>query len=207
MQLNSFFEKQHVKNPEVPDSQREAAGYVTAQSIVGTSKGRSKHDFYPTPAFATESLLEKEQFSGTILEPACGDGAISKILESNGFSVSSSDLIDHGYGQTGQDFLNFIGPKYDNIITNPPYCLAEKFLDVALETANHKVALLLKLAFLEGIKRQKMFLNTPLARIHVFSKRLSFYRNGNKTKNSGMMAFAWFVWEKKYNGSVLVNWI
>ena len=98
MQLNSFFEKQHVKNPEVPDSQREAAGYVTAQSIVGTSKGRSKHDFYPTPAFATESLLEKEQFSGTILEPACGDGAISKILESNGFSVVR-DLCGHGVGK------------------------------------------------------------------------------------------------------------
>jgi hypothetical protein len=181
--------------------------YMSSSSIVGTSKGRSAHDFYPTPPLATESLLEKEQFSGTVFEPACGEGAISKILVGQGFNVTSSDLIDRGYGATGVDFLSFAGLKYDNIITNPPYCLAERFLEVALETANHKVAFLLKLAFLEGIKRQKIFLATPIARVYVFSKRLSFYRDGKKTKNSGMMAFAWFVWEKKYNGSVMVNWI
>src|ERR1700674_3667292 len=67
---------------------------------------RADPDFYPTPPEAVRALLSVEQFDGTIWEPACGYGAISRELEAHGHSVVSTDLIDRGYGQSGSDFLS-----------------------------------------------------------------------------------------------------
>ena len=94
----------------------------SALAYVGhNSKGdRVKNDFYATPSNATEELLKRETFDGSIWECACGDGAISKLLIEKGYEVYSSDLIDRGYGETGIDFLKS-NKKFDNIITNPPF--------------------------------------------------------------------------------------
>jgi len=181
---------------------------IKAQSIVGTSPGRNWHDFYPTPESATNALLSVETFPGTIWEPACGDGAISKVLERRGHIVRSSDLVDRGYGEVGIDFLMF--PKsevVDHIVTNPPYNLAQDFIETALLAATGKVAMLLKLSFLEGEKRRKMFQSTPLARVHVFSKRLTMTRNGEELRSGGMIAFAWFIWEHGYIHKPEIDWI
>jgi hypothetical protein len=62
-----------------------------------------------------------ETFEGSIWEPACGDGAISKVLEAAGYTVISTDLVDRGYGHGGHDFLKSETPLGRNIITNPPY--------------------------------------------------------------------------------------
>lgn len=82
---------------------------------------RAAYEFYPTPPEAVRALLSVESFSGSIWEPACGDGAISKVLEAAGYQVISTDLIDRGYGAGGQDFLKSDRPLAKNIITNPPY--------------------------------------------------------------------------------------
>lgn len=82
---------------------------------------RAAYEFYPTPPEATRALLSVESFEGSIWEPACGDGAISKVLEAAGYQVVSTDLIDRGYGAGGQDFLKSTEPLGRNIITNPPY--------------------------------------------------------------------------------------
>jgi hypothetical protein len=177
-----------------------------AQSIVGTSEGRTEHDFYPTPSHVTEDLLKREKFIGTIWECACGDGAMSKVLEAHTNLVISSDLIDRGFGETGLDFLTS-NRKCDNIITNPPFKLAEKFVYHALDCAGKKVALFMKLAFLEGCSRKKMFEVTPLKTVYVYSHRVSLSRNGTEKTGSGMIAFAWFVWDKSYRGKPTIDWI
>ena len=82
---------------------------------------RAAYEFYPTPPEATRALLSVEQFDGSIWEPACGDGAISKVLTEAGYQVVSTDLIDRGYGEGGHDFLKSTTPLAKNIITNPPY--------------------------------------------------------------------------------------
>lgn len=187
-------------------SSDDAARLKRAQSLVGTSEGRPEHDFYPTPREATLALLEVEEFEGDIWEPACGDGAISKVLEEFGHTVKSTDLVDRGYGEGGHDFL-FSGDGATNVITNPPFTLGEDFVWKALDVTTGKVAILGKLQFLEGAKRKKMFESTPLKAVYVFSKRLSMYRNGEKMKNSGMIAFAWFVWEHGYEGKPVVQWL
>ena len=38
-------------------------------------------DFFPTPPWATFALADNEDFNGDIWECACGDGAMSRVLE------------------------------------------------------------------------------------------------------------------------------
>jgi hypothetical protein len=167
---------------------------------------RQKDDFYATPFEATQKLLDVETFKGNIYEPCCGQGHISKVLIDNGYNVESSDLIDRGYGESSIDFLMEY-KKRDNIITNPPYGrLLMQFVRQAENIANNKIAMLLKLTFLEGQERKEFFKKYPPVRVHVFSKRLSLMKNG-ESYDGGMMALAWFVWDKNINKSTTINWI
>ena len=169
-------------------------------------------DFYPTPTWVTEALLAVESFQGRILEPACGDGAVSKVLKSAGYAVESSDLYDRGFGVAGRDFLlpvcgGYIWP-IDNIVTNPPYGVAEKFVLRALEITRHKVAFFLRLAFLESITRHKsIFSQTPPARVWVFSERVTMYPSGKQTAGGGTTAYAWFVWDRQADSGTQLGWI
>ena len=181
-------------------------------SIVGANiKGtREINDFYPTPSYATTSLLKRENFGTNVLEPACGDGAISKLLLKEGYKVYSFDLIDRGYGSGNLDFLKeYIPTTFDAVITNPPYKNSLDFVKKSLSCVNDngKVAMLLKLVFLESIKRYKFFMENPPKTIYVFSKRLKIYKNGNVGKNSGLVCYAWFVWERGYKGNPIIKWI
>ena len=174
------------------------------QFIAGSSSlERAEGDFYKTPDHATLSLLERESFPGSIWEPACGDGAISKLL---GMECRSTDLHYRGYGQGGTDFLITDG-EADHIVTNPPYSLAEPFVRHALKCSRRKVAMLLKLNFLEGQKRKALFAETPLKTVYVFSKRPSFDRGDVKGKGNGLLAYAWFVWGKSHTEKPQLEWI
>jgi hypothetical protein len=163
-------------------------------------------DFFPTPAWATFALIENEKFDGEIWECACGDGAMSRVLEKTGSAVRSSDLYDRGYGKIGVDFLTAETPA-DNIVTNPPYNSAEGFVANGLKLARRKFALLLRLAFLEGANRANtIFAHTPPARVWVFSERITFYMKGAVTGGSGTTAYAWFVWDKDHSGGTELRW-
>ena len=167
---------------------------------------REKFDFYATPPEASQQLLDVESFEGKIYEPCCGQGHISKVLINNGYDVESSDLINRGYGDSNIDFLMEY-KKRDNIITNPPYGrLLMQFVRQAHNIADKKIALLLKLTFLEGQERKEFFKECPPTRVHVFSKRLALMKNG-KSYEGGMMALAWFVWDKSSDKTTTVNWL
>jgi len=188
-----------------------------AQKIAGYSTDeRSPNDFYETPAIAVEKLLEVEQFGNNILEPCCGAGAISKILLSKGYNVISRDLYDYGFGETGINFLfdETIQPllDVDAIITNPPYNLSLEFMKQALRSTKKnrgKVAFLLRLAWLEGQERKQFFEANPISKVLVFSKRLPrMHKPGYTGKEStSMMAMAWFIFDWKYSGSPIIQWI
>jgi len=165
-------------------------------------------DFYPTPDWATHALVGSESFVGRIWEPACGDGAMVRVLQASGCLVDASDLHDRRYGEVGINFLN-ASRTVENIVTNPPFNSAEGFVEAGLRQATHKLCLLLRLAFLEGANRQRtIFAKTPPARVWVFSERITFYPAGAEVKGSGTTAYAWFVWDKKvtYN-STEMKWL
>lgn len=164
-------------------------------------------DFFPTPAWATQALIDHEDFRGDIWECACGNGAMSDVLAQTSSTIVSSDLYDRGYGESGVDFLKSKS-RFNNIITNPPYNSAEGFVHNGISLAKNKFALLLRLAFLEGANRQKTIFNEhPPARVWVFSERITFYAAGADIKGSGTTAYAWFVWDKDAPTSTELKWL
>ena len=185
-------------------------GLSKARAISGVAgkEARPASDFYPTPPHATKALLSVESFDGGIWEPACGQGHISEVLKEHGHEVTSTDLFDHGYGKPGIDFTKqFVTGVCANVVTNPPYNMAREFVDAGLLSANKKVAMLLKLSFLEGVTRKDWFQRTPLKCIYVFSRRISLTRLGEPKLNKGMVSYAWFVWEHGHLGEPLIRWI
>lgn len=164
-------------------------------------------DFFPTPGWATFALIENERFDGDIWECACGDGAMSTVLEKGGRNVVSSDLYDRGFGEVGIDFLNTLRCS-NNIVTNPPYNAAEGFVRSGLRAAKNKFALLLRLGFLEGANRQRtIFSVVPPSRVWVFSERITFYPAGAVQKGTGTTAYAWFVWDKDSPSGTELRWL
>lgn len=158
-------------------------------------------DFYPTPAWGTHALMLNEPFHGsTIWEPACGNGAMAEVIKQYTHSeVIATDLYDRGYGEANVDFLGFTDYTCDNVITNPPFNIAEEFFFKAYEVAEKKVAFLLRTAFVESKGRyDRIFSKTPPTTIWTFSERLSMYPAGQKgVKGGGTTSYSWFVWDKE----------
>lgn len=153
-------------------------------------------------------LLAVERFGGPIWEPACGNGAMARVLQAGGHSVLASDLVNRGHGETGVDFLLEWTLRAPNIVTNPPFKLAAAFVRQAARLKAEKLCLLLRLAFLEGQERAALFRDWPPCRIWVFSTRLSMWRGGIRTSEAGgAIAFAWFVWERGVVVAPAVGWI
>jgi hypothetical protein len=164
-------------------------------------------DFFPTPAWATRALVDVEKFDGEIWECACGNGAMSEVLKTTGCDIYSSDLYNRGYGDSGVDFLT-ADRQAKNIVTNPPYNSAEGFVKAGLEKAEKKVALLLRLAFLEGAGRNaSIFSKNPPSRVWVFSERITFYPLNAEVKGSGTTAYAWFVWDSDQSSNPELKWL
>ena len=172
-----------------------------------SERERERDDYYATEPKAVELLLDLEKFDSNILEPCCGEGHMSEVLKSAGYNVTSSDLIDRGYGVVKSifDYEHFNG----DIITNPPYKLAldcvKKSLDIIDD--GHKVAMFLKIQFLESKTRKEFFEQCPPKVVYVASSRLTCAKNGDFNQYKGAaMSFAWFIWEKGYKGDTILKW-
>lgn len=140
-----------------------AAVFKTLGASNHTDADRQREDYYATEPKATEWLCKLERFEGRILEPSCGEGHMSRVLEAAGYDVASRDLVDRGYGEVA-DFLAIDNLEWDgNIVTNPPYKYAQQFVEKALSIIpeGKKVAMFLKLTFLEGKARRALFRSTP----------------------------------------------
>ena len=185
------------------------------QSVMATlnasnhsKKDRVKNDYYATPPLATTRLLEVERFEN-VWEPACGEGHISMVLKKNGMDVISSDIADRGYGFT-EDFLNTEREHDGDIITNPPFSKSTEFVYKAMDILREgrRMALLLRIQFLESQKRKELFKLYPPKYIYVFSKNIRCARNGDfKNATGNASTYAWFIWEKGYTGEPVVRWL
>lgn len=166
---------------------------------------RKDADFYPTPDYATEALFSREKFEGLVLEPSCGHGHMSKIIEKYNKCISS-DIRDNieVYGTKNIDFLK-ITEKYDNVITNPPFKIANDFVFKSKKVSTKKIALLLSIGFLEGVKRYEIFIDKdfPLKKVIVFSRRVKFM----ESESAPITTVAWFIWDKEYKGEPTLEWV
>ena len=187
--------------------------FKTLGSTNHSRQNRASLDYYATDPIAAKLLLEQEEFSKNIWECACGEGHLSKIFEESGYNVRNTDIIDR-IGNEVFDFLSEDKEMFDgDIITNPPYKYATEFVRKGLERVEegHKVAMFLKVLFLEGKSRRELFKQYPPCRIYVCSGRIDCAKNGDfkalKENGGGALAYAWFIWRKGYKGETIVKWI
>ena len=195
---------------------------TTTYAILGASnhseKEREKNDFYATNPESLEIFLkaldrDNIKLHNDIWECACGKGHLSEVLLKKGYGVISTDLIDRGYGQTGEkyDFLKInISDNKTDILTNPPYKYAKEFVEHSLEILQdgYYSIMFLKIQFLEGKERRKLFDKYPPKYIYVNSSRQLCLLNGDDTnKISSAVCYCWFIWEKGYKGDPIIRWI
>lgn len=194
-----------------PASRRSTAALATVDSAKRIkARKRARGEWYVEPAWAVEGLFDVEEFTGRVLDPACGCGTIPSVCEAWGLDVIGTDRVYRGYGTGGIDFLSdwrrLRRRRVVNLICNPPFSLAEEFLARALLVAQRKVALLLRLSWAEGKRRRWIWDHTPLAAIHPFAHRVPMPPGRLRKKaKGGAVAFAWFVWDHAHKGPPIVR--
>lgn len=167
---------------------------------------REQNDYYATSPIAAEWLIKLESLNHNIWECACGEGHLSKVFLNHGFNVKSTDLIDRGFGEGGIDFLKCNDVFDGDIITNPPYKYAQEFVEHGLDLIEDgkKVCMFLKVTFLEGKARKKLFAKNPPRVVYISSSRIPCGKNG--VFEPSAIAYAWYVWEKGYKGDTIIKW-
>lgn len=166
---------------------------------------RRPDDFYRTPRWAIDALLYTIWgVKGPILDPGCGDGAILAALQDHGYPDTIGVELDAGRAEAAAPFcrqllvgdlltLDLTHLNAGTVIGNPPYALAQEFVEHALRTVQPggKVYMLLRLAFLAGQKRARSGLWSHLDAVHILSRRPAFTAKGTDSAD-----YAWIVWRR-----------
>ena len=179
-----------------------------------TDKERQNEDYYATDPIAAEWLLKIEDIpkDKPIWECAAGEKHLSKVFEEHGYKVRSSDLIVRTEDVEQLDFLASNETWNGTIITNPPYNQAVNFIQKAMEsiTEGNKVIMFLKVQFLEGKSRKKLFEKYPPKTVWVSSSRITCAKNGDfeymKANGGSAVAYAFYIWQKGYKGETILKW-
>jgi hypothetical protein len=179
------------------------------------TEGKTSFDDFPTPPWATRALVEYAVSSKgplrsmTCLEPACGRGHMSVTLAEYFREVTSSDVFDYGF-DTVADFLKakHKDGSYDWVITNPPFRLAEEFINRSMKIARNGVAMLTRTVFIESVGRyERLFKTNPPSRFAQFTERVPMVKGRVDKKASTATGYAWLIWEKDRLGTTQLAWI
>ncbi|HZH50285.1 MAG TPA: hypothetical protein VEZ16_00235 [Microvirga sp.] len=186
----------------------------TARAIKARVWEREEHDHYVEPEWVSRRLFEEERFVGSVWDPACGFGRIPEAALAAGLHITFSDIVDRGYLSLGVptvvgDFLTATPAiEADNIVSNPPFNIADQFALHALKLARTKVAMVFPTARLNAAHWLK---GTPLYRVWLLTPRPSMppghvIAAGGKP-GGGKMDYCWLVWLQGYEGQPSVRWM
>jgi len=159
-------------------------------------------DDFPTPPWATRALCEFIDAQGIDLsgmicrEPAANRGHMVLPLAEAFSHVEAADVFDYGAGFPQLDYL--FGPLPESVdwtITNPPFRLAEQFIERACQTSRVGVAVIVRAAFLESVGRYAdLFSRNPPSFVLQFSERVVMHKGRLAPEGSTATAYAWLVW-------------
>jgi hypothetical protein len=171
-------------------------------------QARNDDDWYVEPPECVHSLFDAVRFKGAIHDPCCGQGTIPKVAMDRGYFATASDLHDRGYVRsiTRDFFADRV--RYENIVSNPPYKIGEKFVHHALEFTQHKVAIVMRLSFLAGQKRlASLYRIRPPAEVLILAKRPSMPPGGTDVPAKGGTAdYCWIIWSQAHCGPTILRW-
>lgn len=189
-------------------AKKSANVYSTLGASNHATGERAQYDLYCTHPKAVEELLKLEKFSNCIWEPCDGLGHISDTLINRGYDVRRSDITTRGRDIEQLDFLAYDSEQWQgDIITNPPYSCATDMVRKALSVVADgcKVAMWLRILFLESKHRQELFREFPPKRIWVSSSRIPCSDRDGNFRGSAQ-GYAWYLWQKGYKGETKIDW-
>jgi hypothetical protein len=167
---------------------------------------KKNQDAYFTCPEAVISLLhlERPYLPQTLLEPAAGDGAISRLLQRAGYDVTTFDIRDYGLpGVTIGDYFKLTAPPgIEGVVTNPPYNKARQFIEKALAEVRY-VAMLVRSNFLlEGSRRTDLLdIRHPPTPVWTADLRLPMMHRAGWTgkRAPSNTAHSWAIWDARAN--------
>lgn len=174
-----------------------------------TNRGaeRAPNDFYETPGWVTLAIWREiaKTTAGDVLDPCAGRGAILEYVDSlRGFELDherAEHCRDRGYIVETRDALApepwNTKPGPFSVVMNPPFGLAQEFVERALAEVlptGGTVAALLRLSFLATKKRAALLKAHP-PDVYVLSRRPSF--TGGSTDSAD---YAWLTWGAERGG-------
>jgi hypothetical protein len=199
----------------VPRPQSKLPRPAPVRAIHISGYEREVQDFYATPSWVTEALLQHVGLRGPVWEPCCGDGAMSTVLAAAGYEVVSTDICDRGFGIPGVDFLacRTVPGGCRSIVTNPPYgdsgshagqsrspAAMLRFLRHALRltaSMQGQLALLVRLQWIAGQRAAEVMSAAPFASVVVLRQRICWFDRGEHTKRA-QHHHAWVVFDHAY---------
>jgi hypothetical protein len=190
---------------------RSNAVMATPGSVNRSSEFRPVDDHYATPRQAVYPLVRHLALPKRIWEPACGEGHIASVLTEYGYDVEATNLVDRGYGESGVDFLAEKKARASCIVTNPPFSLAEEFIEHALRLGVDLAIFFLSIKKLAGADRYRRIMGpTPPCLVLCFIERIKFFAGDTPQEDQpgwNTEDFAWFVWRKGFVGKPTVDWL
>lgn len=192
-------------------------------------EARDSLDDFATPPWATRALCERLDIApGMIVrEPCANRGYMARPLAEFFDDVLASDVHDYGVGYGVDDYLFGDYPgAVDWTIANPPFRLAQQFVERAFATSTHGLAMFLRTSFVEGQTRYaELFSKLPPSLILHFSERVVLSRGaprdpdekywdqgakgrqGAWKKPSTATSYSWFLWEADRPDLTVTDWI
>lgn len=183
--------------------------YATLGASNHCDHNREANDLYCTHPSAVEALCDLETFSPEIWEPCAGLGHIADTLRGRGYKVRESDILTRGRDIEQLNFLTCHEHFDGDIITNPPYKLATPIIRKAMEvvTDGNRIAMWLRILFLESRERKKLFEEYPPTQVWISSKRIPSAMNGDfENISSSAQGYMWMIFQKGYKGETKIGW-
>ena len=158
------------------------------------------------PRNMTVALMERQQFRGLVWEPACGDGAISEVLNHYQHPVISSDIYDYGFPGTVK--FNFLTQRppwlFNNIITNPPFrgYSIGPWIERACAYNPERIALVYPVNVLSDLPRWK---TGRMGLRRVIQLPSFLWRSATRHYFGQRWGICWYVWEYGFTGHPIIQ--
>jgi hypothetical protein len=195
-----------------------------ARNFRSTDYARAADDWYVEPRWCVEQLADALPLidGSYVWDPCCGGGTIPSVFAERlgQHRVIATDIVDRGYlhfkevhdARHGCPIPVAPGMRV-NVVTNPPFKLAEEIARHMLALADHRVAILQQLSFLASRARFALFAEFPPSDILILSKRPSMppghmiAEMGDKAFRGGTTDFCWIVWTRPHDRETRVRWL
>lgn len=170
-------------------------------------------DYFPTPPWATravlhELLIPRQNFWFPLsdlvaLDPCAGGGHIAAPLREVFEQVEISDVFDWGINPPIRDFtfetlatLEADGrARPDWIFCNPPFKIAQVFLERALSIARMGCAFFVRTGWLSGQERyDQVYRDNPPTFVVHFAERVSLMEGVWDPECRGATDYVWLIW-------------